>query len=92
MTVTLTPCGDRTIHSVTFGLHLGGNSANQTVLLADIVDFAEANPTLTPQRIHWVEGGATWAKRFRATAAHASLPVRTLCRIEAGDHKVLERA
>ena len=94
MTITITACAARTIQSVTFGLHMGGTSCDQTVALADIAEFTANNPILSVQRIQWVEGGQTWAKSFRATKHHQTLPVGTLCRIGAGpdgDRTVWER-
>ena len=94
MTTTITNCASRTVEFVIFGLHLGGNSANQTVKVEDIAKFAHENPTLTPQVILWAEGGKTWAKGFRATKHHATLPQGVLCRIGAGpdgDRTVWER-
>ena len=84
MTISITACADRTIASVTFGLHMGGTSADQTVALADIAEFAANNRTLSVQRIQWLEGGQTWAKSYRATEHHKTLAQGTICRICAG--------
>lgn len=60
------------VKSIEFWKYSLKSSGVAIIPIEDAFEFADKNRSFEPNRVHWVDGGESWAKGWRFTSHHAN--------------------